>query len=193
MYTEYEVKVRNIDRSQLIEQWKSLWAVLEKPRTFFQRVVFKHPIDPEQGFVRVRNEWSKITCTSKRIDLTKEIDSVTESELIIDDFQAWVSFLQSLWLVQKAFQETYREQWKWWDVQLTIDERPGLKPFLEIEWPDKESVYRVIDQLGISHDSVIFGTVDEMYLQELDIPRHVINATPSLTFDNPPGRYKVGS
>lgn len=190
MKTEFEVKICQIDPTSIVKTLQSLKAKRTQPKTLFKRLIFKHPTNPNNAYIRVRDEWSKITCTSKVVDRSKGIDSVQEVEFEVSDFDACVSLLMSIGLSQKAYQETYREIWYINMVQITIDERPWLKPFIEIEWPDQQSVEDVVGLLGYKRNQVVFWAVDEIYYQELGVPHQVINNTPSITFDQPPQMYQ---
>jgi adenylate cyclase class 2 len=163
--------------------------VQQNARTQFTRVAFRHPTNPNNAYIRVRDEGSCITCSYKEVDKTKTIDQVKEIEFDVSNFDACVLFLKCIGLQQKAFQETYRETRKWRNLQITIDEWPWLKPFIEIEWASSEEVEEAIQALWYSIDDAIFGAVDEIYLIELWIPTNIINNTEVITFDNPPQQF----
>ena len=190
MKTEYEVKVSNINYPELVDKLQQLWWIQLQEKTLFKRVAFRHPIKEHNAYIRVRDEGSQITCSYKEVDKTKEIDAVKEIEFVVDDFQTCVQFLQAVGLEQKAYQETYREIRDLDGVQITFDERPGLQPFMEIEWPSAEVVAQTMNALSCKDENVIYGAVDEIYFQELWIPHHIINNMKLITFENPPVECK---
>jgi adenylate cyclase class 2 len=77
-----------------------------------KRIVFENPHDSENSFFRLRDEGNKITCTYKNIlPGDKNIDSVSEVETAVTDFEAMKKILLLTGLKIKAYQETYRETW----------------------------------------------------------------------------------
>jgi hypothetical protein len=170
---------------------KNLWWVCTKPLTLMRRVVFSHPTDP-CGYLRVRDEWWKITTTYKYIsDDVSHIESVKEIECSVSDFESMREIYIHMGLRQKAYQETRREVWKINDeIEIMLDEWPGISPFIEIEWWSEEIVRKYTELLGFSYDEGIFWAVDQIYLRELGIPTKILNEhTPMITFDNPPKKY----
>ena len=156
-----------------------------------RRVVFSHPIDP-CGYLRVRDEWWKITTTYKYIsDDVSNIESVQEIECIVSDFESMRDIYLAMWIKQKAYQETKREVWKINDeIEIMLDEWPGISPFIEIEWWSEAVVRKYVELFGFDYADGLFGTVDQIYLRELGIPPQVLNErTPTITFDNPPKKY----
>lgn len=189
MQTEFEVKIKNVNHKKLTDQLISIWAKQTLARTFFKRIAFRHPSKDHNAYVRVRDEGNQVTCTYKEVDRTKEIDAVKEIEFIVNDFDACVLFLNEIGLQQKAYQETYRETWHLNNIQITLDEWPWLKPFIEIEWSNIEQVESAASLLGYGKNDMIFGAVDELYFQELWIPYDIINNMEIITFENPPKKF----
>jgi adenylate cyclase, class 2 len=149
------------------------------------RYVFAHPTN-SKAYIRVRQEGDKVTTSYKEDDAKQWISSVREIELTIDNAEAMRQLYLALGLREKAFQETYRETWAHSDVIITIDRWPGLKPFIEVEWPNQESVMSTVHALGLTVEDGLFGTVSDIYHKELWIPHKVINETAIITFDAPP-------
>jgi len=71
----------NIDRNEIIEKIKSLWWKQTKPNTLMKRVFFEHPNDKKGSYIRVRDEWDKITCTYKKNNF-----------LLIYEKELWLSY-----------------------------------------------------------------------------------------------------
>jgi len=127
--------------------------------------------------------------TYKEHDEKNAIDSVQEIEVIVNDMDLMRQICTKCGLREKAYQETYRENRSLGDVDISIDRRPGLKPFLEIEWIDQHSVEDTLSKLWLGGHETIWGTVSNIYLRELGIPLDIINEMPVITFDNPPLRH----
>jgi adenylate cyclase, class 2 len=104
-----------------------------------QRVVFHHPQKIPGAYMRLRNEGAgKITCTYKQESKTGDILSMQELETMVGNLEEMRSIFLALGILEKAYQETYREIWKIGDVECMIDEWPGLSPFIEIEGPTQK-------------------------------------------------------
>lgn len=192
METEFEITFPNIDKKDLRGRLRDIDSECIKERTLMKRCVFDNP-EKEKSFLRLRDEGNKVTCTFKELLEGKlSINSVKEMECQIDDLDTMKKILKKMGIEQKAYQETYREVWKKDDVYFMIDEWPGLKPFVEIEGESEETVKDYVDKLGFDYENGLFGAVDEVYLQERDMPKDYINNLDVITFDNPP-EYKDGS
>ena len=191
MNIEFEIAFPNTNHETIIEKIKTLWGNCKKKKTFMRRVIFFHPTDP-CGYLRIRDEWGKITTTYKYIpDWELSIESIKELECTVSDFETMKNIYIAMWLREKAYQETRREVWEIsWEIEIMLDEWPWLNPFIEIEWKTEEKVRKYVGLLWLKYWDGIFWTVDQLYLRELSIPVDIINNhTPKLTFDNPPQVY----
>ena len=187
MKIEFEIVFTNIDKKELIEKIKNLWWVCSKKKTLMRRVVFDNP-KVTDSYVRVRDEWDKITCTYKEIKPWKlDITSVKELETELRDFDVMVWIFTNLWLKNKAYQESYREAWEINnEVELMLDIWPGLNPFIEIEWESEEIVKKYSKLLWFNYTDGLFWSVDQIYLKELKLDPDYINSLEIITFENPP-------
>lgn len=142
METEFEIVFREINKEFLRKKLVELWVKWIKNNYLMRRIVFENPLNKAKCYVRVRDEWNKITCTYKEIsDWKLDINSIKEIEVEVNNYENIINIFKKLWLKQKAFQESYRETWSIKDeVYFMIDEWPWLKPFLEIEWNSEETV-----------------------------------------------------
>ena len=189
MKTEFEIKFSKINKDEIREKIKSLWWICTKKNTLMKRVVFNNPVK-NKSYVRVRDEWDKITCTYKEIienkDWNLDINSVKELETKIQDFDTMVWIFRNLWLSEKAYQESYREIWAINnEIEFMIDEWPWISPFIEIEWESEDLVKKYSDLLWFNYEEWIFWAVDEIYFKELWIERDVTNNIKIITFENP--------
>lgn len=188
MQIEYEVKFLNIDPDKIRNTLHTIWAKCTIPLRRMQRYVFAHP-HKKNAYIRIRQEWNKITTSYKEHDEHQAIDSVKEIEVTIDNAESLRRIYLECWLREKAIQETYRETRECEDVIITIDRRPWLKPFIEIEWPNKKVVENIIKEMLLDINNWIWWTVSDIYNIELWIPHDVINETSIITFDNPPQKW----
>ena len=188
MNTEFEIVFTSVNHDDFREQIIQLGWLCVQEKTLMKRVVFENPRKPKTSYVRVRDEWDRITCTYKDVsENTSSIDAVKELDVVIDNYDAMVEIFTRLWLKKKAYQETYRETWTIDDeVEIMLDIWPGLNPFIEIESHSESIVKKYTELFWFDYDEWIFWSVDQVYLQETGILPDVINNLKEITFDNPP-------
>jgi adenylate cyclase class 2 len=137
-------------------------------------------------YARVRDEGNnQITLTVKIVDSTSAIDGVREAETIITNFDEGIKLLTLLGWQASAYQETHRELWQKDNVQIMIDEWPGVPPFIEIESDNKEDVIKTAQSLGFDWTDAIFGTVDQVFKAYWQEDCNWVNFVPKITFDTP--------
>ncbi len=188
MNIEFEATFPNVSISQVQTKLEEVGAKLLKPRTLYRRVAFNLPpaYTTRYNYARVRDEGDSVTMTIKDWE-GEGIEAQKELELIIDDFETGIAFLEKLGCAQKAYQETYRELWELGGVHITIDEWPFLEPFVEIEGSSEDRVKEVSEQLGFDYSQAIFGGVTLQYMEKYGISQDQIdNHTPRITFDKNP-------
>ena len=188
MQIEFEAAFLKIDKDDMRRRLKEVGAVLVYPETLLKRDVFDPPLPIKGGWLRVRKEADGTTMSLKVVDGDK-IENQKEVELKIDNYKQGVEFLSAIGARHKSYQETKRELWNFLDTRVTIDTWPGLQPFLEIESDGEEKVKEAAVALGFDYTQARFGAVDVVYMEELNIPFHIINQMPIITFENPPQRY----
>jgi predicted adenylyl cyclase CyaB len=188
MNIEFEVVFTDINKEKIINKIKDLWWFCTKENTLMKRVVFESPNNKRWSFLRVRDEWDKITTTYKEENLDKnDISSIRELETVVKDFDIMVNIFRKLWLDEKAYQETYREVWGINDeIEIMIDIWPGLKPYIEIEWENEDVVKKYSKLLWFDYSDWVFWTVFQVYEKELWATYEYINSLKEITFENPP-------
>lgn len=188
MNIEYEVTYPNVNHNSLREIIKKLGWVCVQEKTLMKRVVFKQKDKPlQKSYFRVRDEWNRITCTYKTLsDGDLDIESMKEVETEVSDFDAMKKILELSWLIQSAYQESYRETWSiWGEVYFMLDQWPWIQAFIEVEWSNEEIVKEYSFKLWFDYSQGVFGAVDQLYFLEHWIPHDVTNQTPVITFDKP--------
>ena len=192
MQIEFEATFIDLDVGEAREKLKKLGATLIKPERLMRRVNF-YTLNDEYGWLRVRDEGDKITLSYKRfLGYNKNVKDQTMNDqqelcLKIDNFDAGVEFLKSLGLKQKSYQETKREEWRYKNLEITIDTWPGLEPYVEIEGKNEDEVKAAATALGFDYLAAIFGPITLLYEKKLGISAEEINnQTPEITFENPP-------
>lgn len=138
MPKEIELKFININQEELRQKLSKAGYTCVLPETLMRRTVFHPAVQDGKSWTRVRDEGHRITCTYKRTHDASSIDGTEEIEFQVNDFDAAVAFIKALGMQEKAYQETKREVWVGYEVEVCLDTWPGLKPFVEIEGPLKK-------------------------------------------------------
>ncbi len=188
MDTEFEIVFSWVNHEEMRNKIKKMWGFCIQEKTLMKRAVFSNPVIPEWSFLRVRDEWNRITCTYKEIsEGIKDISAVKEIETEVNNMENMISIFENVWLHKKAYQESWRETWKINDeIEIMLDEWPGIKPFIEIEWDSEAIVRKYTKMFWFDYNNWIFGCVDEVYLKELWLSPLIINNLKNITFQNPP-------
>lgn len=188
MKIEYEIVFTDINREEIIDEIKNLWWKCIKNNTLTKRVVFETPFWGINSYLRLRDEWDKITTTYKEQKPWKlDINSISELETEVWDFYEMVLIYKKLWLTEKSYQEMYREVWEINnEIEIMIDLWPWLKPYIEIEWKNEEIVKKYSKLLWFNYSEGVFGSCFEIYEKELWIDFDTMNSLKEITFENPP-------
>ncbi|MGB3921976.1 MAG: ATP-binding protein [Minisyncoccia bacterium] len=143
---EFEAKFLDIEKGKIRALLKHKGARLVRPEYSQKRFNFHLPKDKRSNdaWLRVRNEGDRITLALKMIT-GSSIEDQKEIQLVIDSFDNAITLLESIGCEKKAFQESRRELWKLGQTEITIDEWPGLEPFVEIEGSSEDEVKNPID------------------------------------------------
>ncbi|MEK9167843.1 MAG: CYTH domain-containing protein [Patescibacteria group bacterium] len=185
MQIEYEATFPDIVKDEIRARLKTAGAVLERHEFLQKRITFNFPkgSEVEGGWARVRDEGNKITMSIKIVDGNK-IENQKEICITVDNFGQGVLLLKTIGCEEKAYQETRRELWTLDSAEVTIDEWPFLKPFVEVEGVSEEAVRNVAGKLGFDWNTARFCSVGTLYSERYGIPEDVINnGTPRIVFD----------
>jgi adenylate cyclase, class 2 len=189
MEIEFEGRILDINREELISKIKSIGGKPKTPLTLYRRSVFGL-CDIKRGFVRVRDEGDKITMTAK---IYKNPDFPEEYELQLkDNFENGQAFLEALNLNKKAYHETMREKWSIPAgktskelCEIAIDYIPGLPVYAELECKTKNDLYKTAKLLNIPITDLMYGGYGKVFVHYYDMAENEINnIIPSLTFEN---------
>lgn len=184
---EYEAKFLDINITKMRKLLKQHKAKLVHKRKRYIRAVFNRANNKIRGYARVRQEATETTMTVKTYKNPKFPD---EYEVRIkDDFETGRQFLEGLGLKQKAFQESYREKYKFSKIkgvhEITFDELPGLPPYMEVDCTSEKALNQVIALFNLDKSKMRYGAFDATYNEYYGISKDVINnKTNSLTFKN---------
>jgi adenylate cyclase class 2 len=169
MHKEYEVKVLNIDVTDIENKLKKIGAVKEGDY-FYRSCSFDYPgftLDKEAAWVRLRDEGKKIMLAYKRRlgvkSNTGDDDGMEQVEVEVGDFEVMKHFLLKIGMIVKFEQEKKRTRWKKDDVEFDIDTWPKIKPYLEIESGSDERVHEAMNWLGLDKNDAIRCSTTQVY------------------------------
>jgi len=159
METEIEAKFIDIDKEKLCQKLIEKGAILEHPEILMRRKVYDYPdkrLNKIGGWVRVRDEGDKITLTYKKTS-ERTLQGTKEISIIVNDFEKTCEFLEAIGMMEKSYQETKRERWKYKGVEITIDTWPWIPTFIELEGSNEEIVKEVARDLELDWEKAMYG------------------------------------
>ena len=172
MHTEYEVRILNIDKDEIIKKLVSMkaefqWDLLQR------RYVYDFKPAEEGKWIRLRTNGRKTTLTIKNI-VSSEIDGTQELEVEVDNFERCHLILKELGYEAKGYQENKRCQYLLNGVEIDIDSWPLIPTYLEVEGASEEAVYNAIDALGIDREKIVTKDVEGVYrdIYHIDIKKY---------------------
>lgn len=146
MKVEIETRILNINKDKIIKKLEEIWAEFIMDR-FMKRKVYEIEEWVETKWIRLRDDWEKITLTRKEVK-AETASGTLEAEVQIKNFEDWDLFLNALWYYSKAYQENKRTSYILDWVNIEIDTWPRVPTYLEIEWESEEAVYKIVEKLG---------------------------------------------
>lgn len=162
MHTEYEVRVLNIKREEIVKKLEELhaefqWDLIQK------RYVYDFIPKIAGKWIRLRTNGEKTTLTIKNL-VSSEIDGTQELEIEVDNFERCNLILKELGYVPKGYQENRRRQYLLNGVEVDIDSWPLIPDYLEIEGPSEEAVYNALECLGFKREDATSRDVEGIFL-----------------------------
>lgn len=189
MQTEIEAKFLNLSHDEMRERLRALGAKLEQPNRKMRRVVLDYAdrrLQQKNGWVRVRDEGNRITCTYKEAN-EHEFGGAKELEVTLNNYQTAVNIFLAIGMEIQSEQESFRETWDLNGTEIVLDEWPWLNPFIEIEGKTEEAVQSTAEKLGLKWDEAVFGTVITVYRSQY--PRtpsdEAVSTIKSFSFEEP--------
>ena len=161
MHTEYEVRILEIDKDEIIKRLEEKNAKFEWDR-IQKRYVYDFIPKINNKWIRLRTNGDKTTLTIKNL-VSSEIDGTQELEVEVDDFDRCNLILKELGYLSKGYQENRRIQYNLNGVEIDIDSWPLIPTYLEIEGPSEEAVFNAVEALGFSRSDCTTKDVDSIY------------------------------
>lgn len=174
MQIEHELKFLVPGPAVVLEQLTLQGGTLTSPRQLLRRCVFFIPGSPYEDFVRLRDEGEHVTLTYKRVTA----EGVLEEEECVESFEVTRNLLQYMRLTFSSYQENFRTTYTLGNAMITLDEWPGIPPFLEIEAPDHATLLQTAASLELDPQQGMVGAVSVVY-QHFQID---LDAFPEVTF-----------
>ena len=179
MPIEHELKFLIPEPATIVDRLRNLGGALTAPRQLLRRCVFFIPDSPHEDFVRLRDEGERVTLTYKR--MTEE--GVLEEEERVESFKVTRRLLEHMRLIFSSYQENFRTTYTLDEAVITLDEWPGIPPFLEIEAPDRAMLLQTVERLELDPAEGLVGAVSVVYRRfQIDLDRF-----PEVTFQHLPG------
>lgn len=174
---EIEVKVLNIDKSEVIKKLESLGAKQIK-KEFQSNYMFDFEngfFEAKGGYVRIRkaldclSKKEKIILTSKELISKDKFKISKEIEFGADDFESAKSFLESLGLKQFRLDEKFRESFQFKEGLVEIDTWAGVPTYLEVEADTEENVEVILNKIGYNLEQSTSMVLKEI-MKKYNIP-----------------------
>lgn len=198
MAKEIEVKFLNTNHDEMRAKLNALGAKLKSPKTLYKRINldFKdNSLHKLGSWVRLRDEGDKITLTHKihKKDEEGQLLKVEEFEITVNSLDQAVSFLESINMKVKTYQENYRENWSLKTqsglVEVALDQWPHVRPHIEIELEsgDEESLKEACQALNLDFSEAVNDDICPVYMAEYDISKRsqLYNLDGGLRFNSP--------
>ena len=126
---------------------------------------FKKFMINENKWLRLRRSNDKVMLTSKHI-LEKNknnFQNVVETEIEVSSLEETNLLLESLGLAKRSYQEKIRYSYKYKSAEIEIDIWPLLKPYIEIECDDENTINEVVELLGVSDKEIVSLNTEQLY------------------------------
>ena len=166
---EYESRVYDINESKIKNILKENGAELVQKKTIMPLIVYHHPKNKKDSYIRIRDEGHEITMTAKTKLKSKY---VVEREVIINSIEEGDAILKLLGCKVKYKIEKIREIYKLKNCkEVVFDSYAGLPTYMEIDCNDESSLKKIANMLGyniLDHDK---RGISDLYYELYGIPK----------------------
>ncbi len=168
---EFETRVLNIDKAKIDQKLTDLGAK-KTPEVLQKRWTFDfpgRPLESSRAWVRVRDIGDgtiQMAYKCHQIPSKDQIATCEEVELTVENAEKAITFLISIGLEQKSYQETKRTRYELGSLQFDLDEWPMLAPFIEIEGASEQEVMKGVEMLGYKASDTYQGHAGDIYEDE---------------------------
>lgn len=167
MKTEYEIRILEINKENIIRKIESLGAI-KKGEYNQKRYVYDLKPIQRNRWIRLRTNGTETTMTYKDIE-SNTIDGTKEVEFKVDSFEVANEFLNKIGFMPRSYQENKRIQYTLDNVEIDIDTWPMIPTYLEIEGNSEEEVNNMVKKLGLSNLKITVLNCDDIYREFYNI------------------------
>jgi predicted adenylyl cyclase CyaB len=165
MPKEFELKYKNYKKDEVIKKLLELNAKQIHKPIVYEYIVFKHPLNKPETYIRLRKEYQNITFTYKENMNMKFVD---EYEINVSDYNTTLNILTMLGFKKKYFIQKLREKWSLDGCkEIVFDTYPGAIEYMEIECDNEENIYKLANKLNLKEEKKF--TVRDIYRELYDI------------------------
>lgn len=180
MHTEFEVRILDIDKENVVKRLEKLGA--KKVAEFdYKRRVYNFNPPTDHKWIRLRTDGNKTTLTIKKIE-SFSIDGTKEMEIEVSDFEETNKMLEELGYRAHTYQENKRTRYMLDGVEFDIDSWPYIPTYLEIEGKNEESVKTMMDLLEVDKSKATSLDVQGVFKEFYNID---IAEVPVVKFNEP--------
>ena len=180
MHTEYEVRILDINKDEIIKKLENLGA--QKVSDFnYKRRVYNFNPPTDHKWIRLRTDGKKTTLTIKKIE-SFSIDGTKEMEIEVSDFEETNKMLEEMGYKAHTYQENKRIRYVLNDVELDIDSWPYIPTYLEIEGKSENAVKEMMELLNVDKEKATSLDVQGVFKEFYNID---IAEVPVVKFDEP--------
>lgn len=171
MKTEYEIRVLEINKEEIVNKLKKLGAIMKGN---FKQKRYVYDLKPAENgkWIRLRTNGKVTTLTYKDI-ISNTLDGTKEVEFEVEDFDKANEFLEKIGFINRSYQENERIQFILNNVEIDIDSWPMIPTYMEIEGKSEEEVLNMKRVLNIDESNVTTLNCDDIYRQiyKIDISK----------------------
>ena len=161
MKTEYEIRVLEINKEEMIKRLEELGAIKKGEYNQRRYVYDVKPVN-ENKWIRLRTNGEKTTLTLKEIT-QNTVDGTKEIEFEVSSMEAANEFLHELGFDYRNYQENKRIQYILDDVEIDIDEWPRIPTYMEIEAESEKKVMDMLNRFEVDKTKVTTLNCNEIY------------------------------
>lgn len=167
MKTEYEIRVLEISKEEIIKKIKEIGGIKQGEYNQKRYVYDLNPVQKGK-WIRLRTNGKVTTLTYKDV-ISNTIDGTKEVEIVVDDFERTNEFLEQIGFSSRSYQENNRIQYMLNEVEIDIDSWPMIPTYLEIEGKSEEDVLKTQELLKIDKSKITTLNCDDIYKQIYNI------------------------
>ena len=153
MKTEYEVRILEIEKEEIVQLLEKLGAVKQGEYNQKRYVYDLNPVQKGK-WIRLRTNGNKTTLTYKDI-VSNTIDGTKEVEIVVDNFEDTNEFLNRIGFMARNYQENKRIQYILDDVELDIALGSFLQPLMEMLGLREDSIFLVPGNHEVKRNSIV--------------------------------------